>query len=194
MSINYSNTICNQSATVISDILTHNGLDAISGIVYTGAIPHSRAASVLDPRAMELVGPQVQYTDVESAMTGRINWVNNCFSDPPTLPWGKYSALLGSAASMSPTVFTLISSRVQNTDALAAAGGNGLPVLIIHGTNDKMVVGPEVEKLVREWFTDVEAQYVEEGSHTVFWEHESVFVDSIVKFAQRVSLKAVARD
>jgi len=91
---------------------------------------------------------------------------------------------------MSPTIFALILERNQSTDALAAAGKNGLPILVLHGTKDRTIIGPEVERLVREWFIDVEAHYIEGGSHSVFWEHESVFVESVVKFSQRVSVKA----
>ena len=159
---------------------------SLSGVVYVGGIPNTAATKVLDPPPEPMLGPIIQNTNVTLGLAGGAAWIDMSFNDASAVPWWYYVALLGSSASVPPAVIEKVAGRVQDATALKTVGATGLPALVIHGTRDKLVNNAAVAEVVRENFKNTEVWNIEGGSHTVFWEHESQFVDALSRFAKKV--------
>ena len=125
-------------------------------------------------------------TDVYSAFSGRVKFVESCFNDPKSVPSTILTGLLGSSILTTPKDIELIFGRSQQPDGLWAAGQAGLPLYILYGTEDKHMTGERLIEHVQPYFTNLEHRKVEGGSHTLFYEHQDIFVESILKFATRV--------
>ena len=127
-----------------------------------------------------------QTQDVIAALQSRIRFVRECFNDPDTLPATLYAALIGSTVYTGPEDISRILSRQQDPSKLWEAGHDGLPAWSIYGSEDKYVNNEETNAILSQHFRDFEAYRIEGGSHTVFYEHQDMFVKSLMRFAKRV--------
>ena len=131
--------------------------------------------------------PAFQTTDdVLLAFSGRVKFVESCFNDPKSVDSPIYTGLLGSSILSTPKDIELIFGRTQQPDGLWAAGEAGLPLYILYGTEDKHMTGSKLIAHVKPHFKNLEYREVQGGSHALFYEHEDIFVDSILSFASRV--------
>jgi len=174
----------------VVDILAQFGRESIAGVVYSGAVPYA------DPSVIAAIAktiPQTTLVDILNS-TGNIDtnfaarraFLDGCFNDPSTILSTEYSALLGATSFSDTVALGLLLSRQQDPAPLWKAGREGLPLWLVYGSNEKMVNGTALIQLVGDNFRNIKIQEIQGGSHTVFWEHEDIFVKGLKQFAKGV--------
>ncbi|KAF8157357.1 Alpha/Beta hydrolase protein [Mycena galopus ATCC 62051] len=136
--------------THIGDILSFHPPSYISGIIYDAAVPDTTSLfNVAMPAAAALVPGLVQTTNVTQFQVGYIDFINLCH---PALEWNFYLACLGDGVVQPRAATELILSRTQNSTGLLQAGtSEGLPLLAIFGTDDKIVIKQAVLDVLAGW-------------------------------------------
>ena len=173
------------------DILAQFGRESIAGIVYSGPVPYADPSVVA---AISLTTPQTTLADilnitggVDSSLAARRAFLDGCFNEPSTLLSTEYSALLGATSFSDTTTLNLLLARQQDPAPLWKAGQDGLPVWLVYGSNEKMVNETALMQIVGNRFRNIDVQVIQGGSHSVFWEHEDIFVKGLKNFAKKAT-------
>lgn len=77
-------------------------------------------------------------------------------------------------------------SREQDPSALLEAGRNGIPTLLVYGTNDKIGNGLAVKVLLKTKFTKLEVKVLEGVGHAPSFEAPEEVKAAILQFVQNV--------
>ncbi|KAH9483247.1 Non-heme chloroperoxidase [Psilocybe cubensis] len=178
-------------ATVACDICANLEPGAISGIVYAAGMPYlGPVTSVVGKPFVLGCLPGLYCTDnVNVSVETKVAFVDSVFTDPDSVPIHIKWAWLGSATVQYPAVSRAVLGRIQDPEKLYEAGSNGLPLLLVYGTEDKHLDGEAADKWMRPHFKDFEVHFIQEGSHSPFYDNEEEFVGVLVNFASRVFSK-----
>lgn len=130
--------------------------------------------------------------DVETYINSKVAFVNSCFNNPANVPAETTWGWLGSTVNQFPSVTGFLLNRSQDPTALYAAGANGLPLLMIAGTNDKVVLNDVIINATVPHFTNVQVNHVQGGSHAVFFDNKTNFIASLVAFVTFTHLPQVS--
>jgi pimeloyl-ACP methyl ester carboxylesterase len=126
--------------------------------------------------------------DVATLVSSKVAFVDSCFNNPAGVPAEIKWAWLGSTVIQLPPVSTLLLSRPQDPSALYAAGARGLPLLMIAGTNDKVVLNDVIINATVPHFTNVQVRRVQGGSHAVFYDNKDEFISLLSSFVTGIRL------
>ncbi|KAJ7641579.1 Alpha/Beta hydrolase protein [Roridomyces roridus] len=165
--------------TFITDILSFKPATYISGIIYAGALPYMgpTLAKVGTPACLALLPPLMQTTDVDAYREAAVAFVD--LADG-SLPYSFYLACLGASVIQKRAATVRLLSRTQDATGLIAAGRDaGLPMLIIHGLKDRIIVRGETLRAVEGWknLTTVE---IEDAEHFMWISQPDKFREAVL--------------
>jgi len=188
----------NFGASIAADICAHVTPNPLLGIVYLAALPVVGPVleRVATPRALSLLPALFGNTDVTHSLHARQQFVDLQVANPQTLPFETKCQWLGAMCVQPPSVTSLVltrSSKPQDPGPLYASGSQGLPLLIVNGTEDAIIWGNLVEEEMKPHFTDLEAQYISKAGHAVAWEQPDQVADLVLNFVGRVESDLKAR-
>lgn len=175
-------------STVASDVFEHHGPDALAGVVFVGGLPlFEHQVGLGTPLALGLLPGFMNLDDTALGITTRIEFTNACFNNPENVPAQFLWSMYGSTLLTGPVkTVNVVGGRNQNSTNFWAAGENGMPLLVLDGSADKLINVDATYALVNGRFTDLTRHTTPGGSHTFFYEDESVFIDNILAFGRRV--------
>lgn len=83
-----------------------------------------------------------------------------------------------------------VATRKQDTQPLFDLGKKGFPVLIVHGTQDAIVLGDKFVGEGKKRFTNLTVAWIEEGgSHAPFYENPNLVMKHIGSFVKEVQTR-----
>ncbi|KAI0630974.1 alpha/beta-hydrolase [Trametes polyzona] len=98
------------------------------------------------------------------------------------------STWLGLSIAQPPEVTARVLSRQHDPARLLEAGRQGLPLLVLSGSQDALVDGAAVVGELRRHFRNAEAHTVEGGSHALFLDRRDEFVRLLLMFVGRLAV------
>ncbi|KAF9463861.1 alpha beta-hydrolase [Collybia nuda] len=178
-------------SAVITDICANLHPLPIAGAVALGGSPGISGEIVPTIASPILLSTLPQFndnTDVSKALTARVEFVDALFNEPENVPASLKYRYLGETVVQTPDVSTSLSIRPQDPSKLFAAGAQGLPLQLLFGKRDKLVLGEGVLKLVQPHFKDLTLSFID-GGHALFDDNEKGLVEELSKFVLRVTAR-----
>jgi pimeloyl-ACP methyl ester carboxylesterase len=174
-------------ATVAADICANLDPLPISGVVYVAAVPY------IGPIMPRLDRPGLQpmragftrQDDTALFRHARIFFVDALFAEPDRVPSDVKWSWLGSTLLQNTDDFKYVATRRQDPTKLFELGTQGLPLLIVQGTADKLLLTDVVEEEMRTSFTNMDVRMIEGGSHALFYDNQEEFVGVLLEFVKK---------
>ncbi|NMO50093.1 alpha/beta hydrolase [Actinoplanes sp. TBRC 11911] len=167
---------------VIGDYLRSYGAGALGGVVLVAA------TSRMGDSAMRFLGPEfagclpgLLATDVAESMRAVESFVRLCREREPGPD--EFYRVLGYTAVVPPAVREALLSRTIDHDDLYA--DLDLPVLIVHGTLDRVIL-PAMSEHLAALIPNATASYYEGVGHTPFREDATRFNEELRAFAAKI--------
>lgn len=177
-------------AAVITDICANLNPLPIAGAVALGGSPGISSEIVpliASPTLLSTLPRFNDNTNVAEALAARIDFVEALFNDPENVPFSLKCRFLGETVLQTPDVSASLSIRPQDPLKLFAAGERGLPLQLLFGKQDKLVLGEAVVKVVQQHFKDLTLSFID-GGHALFDDNEKGLVEELTKFVLRVTV------
>ncbi|KAF5338137.1 hypothetical protein D9611_014556 [Ephemerocybe angulata] len=137
---------------------SHYGPDALSGIIWTAALPYLAASPiVITPWIQNTVLPAISSVDNATlALAIRQEFTNSLFNHPEKVP-------------------------TEDTTNLFEAGKKGVPLLLINGDADRLIKGEETHAIIKGKWKDLTVYTAKNGSHVFFYEEKEEYVGRVFK-------------
>jgi pimeloyl-ACP methyl ester carboxylesterase len=160
----------------------------IRGIVYLAGLPYvGPIMGVIGTEVIQGFVPGLLTTDnVQLSKQTSRDFFDSCFTRPEEVPFEIKCRWVGMSALVDVETVGTVLSRYQDPEALFKAAGQGLPTLIISGTEDKQISGERTVAELQPKFTKLQVKYISGGGHAVFWEYQKECVDALVQFSKEV--------
>lgn len=175
--------------TVVADIFAHLGPDAISGIVYTAALPYLGPVveELTDPFIFNEVRPGLlSFDNATAALDSRKQFVYALVNDDEAVPTEEKWAWLGAATLVGPSTLGLLFGREQDPQPLLEAAAAGFPTLSITGGRDRFIQAEPLRVLLERNFTNLITHHIPEGSHAMFYDFQDEYATEVIRFATSV--------
>ncbi|KAJ7485105.1 Alpha/Beta hydrolase protein [Mycena galericulata] len=168
-------------ATFITDILSFKPPTYISGVIYVGALPYMgpTLAKVGTPACLVLLPALMQTANVDEYQKAAISFVE---LGHKSLPYTFYLACLGNSIVQPREITVRLLSRTQDTKGLLAAGRDaGLPMLVVHAANDRIIVREETLNAVEGW-KNLKVVDIDDAEHFVWISQPEKFRQEVLKW------------
>ncbi|TCD61979.1 hypothetical protein EIP91_007643 [Steccherinum ochraceum] len=172
----------------ITDILSNNSPDYLSGAILLAGYPSSTAVYKLAaPPALAMIPPFRNTTSIETLQATAQDFLA-AFTAPGStpLPFILQQALLGNVLSLPRGCMEHILMRTQDETHLWNAGKSGLPMLAVNGTEDPLVDGAASAKMLQSEWKDITIHSVKGAGHMPFWEKPAEVREIMLSFVRRV--------
>lgn len=171
-------------ATVAADVCTHLGKDAISGIIYLAPLPYVGPImnDVGSPTILGFLPGLFTTEDMALSRTTQLQFFDSLFNNPGAVPFSLKCQWLGCGVLQSPEVRKHVLSREQDPAKLFEAGANGLPLLIMSGSNDRQVIADAVVRCMKPKFVNTTVEIVQGGGHALFVDNREEFINIVIKW------------
>ncbi|KAI5117030.1 hypothetical protein M0805_002246 [Coniferiporia weirii] len=174
-------------ATVAADMASYLPDGTLVAIVHLNAVPYmGPILQRSNTPTIAKVSPGLYGEDsVQASVKSIPDLFDAQFIDPSTIPWELKCLWTGMASCQTPAHRTFISTRAQDPTRLLELGKNGLPLLILNGTEDKLINSKVIVAEMQLHFKNLEVSWIEKGGdHAVFYENAGEVIDAITKFAR----------
>ncbi|KAH8113578.1 alpha/beta-hydrolase [Phellopilus nigrolimitatus] len=174
-------------STVLADIAAYLPANTIVGAVYLSALPYigSVMSRVATPTISGFLYSLTCEESASRAVEATIKLTETCFTNSATIPWETKCLWLGMSSYQTPTHRGFLLTRPQNPEKLMELGTQGLPLLVLHGTDDNIINGGAVVDEMKPHFKDLEVIMMK-GSHVLFYENTEEVMNRIANFMLRV--------
>ncbi|KAJ6510662.1 Alpha/Beta hydrolase protein [Mycena sanguinolenta] len=172
--------------TFVTDVLSFNPATYISGIIYVGALPYMgpRLAQVGSPPGLANLPPLMQTADVDQYQAAAIAFLELCHD---AFPYDFYLACLGNSLVQPRGVTIRLLGRTQDESGLLKAGReDGLPLLSVHGENDRVIVRQAVLDAVEGW-KNLTVVDIKDAEHFVWLSQPDDFRSEVLSWIARVA-------
>lgn len=129
--------------------------------------------------------------DFTAAVHAGMAVVDLQFSHPERIPFDIKCAWLGTMLLPSTIVRALYTTRTQDQTSLRELGEKGLPLLVVSGEEDRVVLNDVALAELRACFRDISVEVVQGSGHAVFVDEPEKIVTAVVIFARRIGLMKV---
>lgn len=156
---------------IIVDIIEAFGANFISGAIYCGGAVLTRElhTTYMQPMLEKLV-PDLLSTDSNVISRASLQFVQSCVENPhAALPFETKIQWLGGCAMLPQNVRLLTLSRQQSTDRWEKEIKQ-LPVLIVHGTMDSMVITSKLQETASRYLQNYQIKLLDDVGHAPFYE------------------------
>ncbi|KZV68761.1 alpha/beta-hydrolase [Peniophora sp. CONT] len=179
-------------ATVVVDIAQYLPHDTLSGVVYLTGLPYvgDIMGKVGSTEVLRMVNILCTNDDVTSFTKTKADFVESLFTQPDSVPYDLKMFWLGISMAQNPTVAGRVLRRPQDPTALYAWAKEGLPLLILSGSEDKQVLGQRLGEEMERYFTNLTIRVFDGLGHALFYEDPENVYSTIFDFARKV-LKAL---
>ncbi|KAJ7159101.1 alpha/beta-hydrolase [Mycena crocata] len=174
-------------AAVATDVAAHLPPGTLSGVIYLAGVPctgdllNELAASTLRGALPGLLSNDnvVEFQKSAAIFTEKL------FARPDTVPYKVKCLYMGH--SLSPEIMALTLSRPMDVEKLWMAGREGLPLLLIHGTEDRHRKGggKTAEEVLKPRFRNLECVWLEGRGHALHYECQEDIVRYLIEFTQK---------
>ncbi|KAJ7235079.1 Alpha/Beta hydrolase protein [Mycena haematopus] len=173
-------------ATFITDVLSFNPATCISGVIYVSALPYMgpTLARVGSPACLVTLPPLIQTADVDQYQAAAIAFADLTHD---ALPYDFYLACLGNSLVQPRGVTVRLLGRTQDESGLLKAGREaGLPLLVVHGEKDRIIVRQGVLDAIEGW-KNLTVVDIKDAEHFVWLSQPDNFRSAVLSWIARVS-------
>ncbi|KAF9490467.1 alpha/beta-hydrolase [Pleurotus eryngii] len=178
-------------AAIITDIVANNDVLPIAGAVALDGSPGINAdiiPTIASPFLLNTLPAFNGNDDVTAALATRQSFVDGLFKDPAKVDFSIKAQYLGQTVVQPPAVSALVSMRPQDPTKLFAAGDAGkLPLQVLFGTSDRMVVADGVVSTFAPHFGNKLYVSKVDGGHALFDDNPEGMIDQLTWFVQKVT-------
>jgi pimeloyl-ACP methyl ester carboxylesterase len=121
----------------------------------------------------------------DDALKARIDLVD-ALSARPDVPVALEESWVGGSVYTFALQGSFIVSRAQDPSDLFKAGKDGLPLLVLSGSEDKILKSEETINLLKPQFRRFESQIIQGAGHIVFYDAQETVVRRVTAFVERV--------
>ncbi|KAI0656978.1 alpha/beta-hydrolase [Cubamyces menziesii] len=181
-------------ATAVADVCASTCTNPISGVVFIAPLPFlcTSVPRGATGRMLEVTNVLRSSQDAAISARAKTELVHALFSGSARqVPDMLKSAWLGMSVAQPSEVTRSILSAPHDPAKLLQAGRQGLPLMILVGSQDTLVDGPAVVGELRRHFRNAEAHVVEGGSHALFFDKKDEFVRLLLVFAGRLAVMSL---
>ncbi|EED78256.1 predicted protein, partial [Postia placenta Mad-698-R] len=119
----------------------------------------------------------------------KIDLIDSLFADPDNVPFALKTSLIGQSVMQRAALGGVLLSRAQDPAKLFEAGKAGMPLLILHGTGDKIMSGDGAVKALTPHFSDMDVRMYEGAGHALFHDKQDEVITEILVFLKRIGEK-----
>ncbi|KAF7289240.1 AB hydrolase-1 domain-containing protein [Mycena indigotica] len=179
-------------APIIADICAHiSPCPILAAVAMSGALCPATSEQTLRPLLLDFIA-KFRSSDAKTTLAVRPAFVDACFVNPASVAVEVKTAWIGATVVHTPNITEAVLNGHQPgacQDALTKLGGEGLPVMVLYGTEDSIQDGDVAVKLAKEYFVDFTAVSVLGAGHAVFYDALNETVRHLVGFGLRVCTK-----
>ncbi|KAI0739135.1 alpha/beta-hydrolase [Daedaleopsis nitida] len=180
-------------AAAVADICAHVNPLPISGIVYIAPLPFlgPMLPHTVTTRMLGITQTLSTARDAGGSGRAKTEFVNGLLAGATgRIPDATKAAWLGRSVAQDAEVTTAVLSRTHDPSKLLEVGREGMPLMILVGSEDALVDGPAVVRELRRHFRNAEAHVVVGGSHALFVDKKDEFVRLLLVFVGRLAVSA----
>ncbi|KAI0795894.1 Alpha/Beta hydrolase protein [Abortiporus biennis] len=177
----------------VTDILSFHSPSYLSGIIFIAAFPYTTSLpSVASPFGLTLIPPLLSNDSVPNFQIYSTNFVDAILQPSFNPPYLIRLSLLGSLLTQPRGCAQRLLTRSQDEKGFLEAGKGGLPLLILEGEKDVLVLPDSCAKACNqvdgsdEQWKDMKSVSFEGGSHMFFMEFPDRFREEVLGFVRRV--------
>ncbi|KAI0034468.1 alpha/beta-hydrolase [Vararia minispora EC-137] len=177
--------------TVAADVTQHCPDFKLSGIVYLAALAYVGPimSVVATPGILSLLSSLTSNDDCAMLVKAKLTFADQLFVKPETVPYELKCKWLGITVAQPPQALRLICTRTQDPAGLFKKGNEGLPLLIVHGTEDEQIVAEKVIEEAKPVFKNITVRLFNGLGHALFYEDPEGVMASILDFVRQVNQK-----
>ncbi len=175
----------------MADICAHVTPLTIAGIVYMAPLPFlgPMMTHTVTPRMFGITQTLSSARDAATSGRAKTDFVNGLLaSSASQIPHTTKAAWLGRSVSQDAEVTTHVLSRQHDPSKLLEVGRQGMPLLILTGSEDALVDNTAVVRELRRHFRNAEAHVVSGGSHALFVDRKDDVVRILLAFVGRLAV------
>lgn len=186
-----SSSYLRTTATVGTDVCTHLPPATLSGVLYLSGIPCTGEilSQLAAPSLVAALPGLLSNDSVVSFQTSAAAFTDKLFVLPQDVPYAVKCMYMGN--NLTPEIMRLSLTRPMDVAELWKAGAEGLPLLVVQGTEDGHRKGGEktVEDVMKPHFKDYDVAWLEGRGHALHYECPGDVINLMLAFAQRVGGK-----
>jgi pimeloyl-ACP methyl ester carboxylesterase len=177
------------TGAVAADVFSHGQIKP-KALIYFGASPYRGINGHLSPLCLESIGTFIRPDTLGSQAFAGLTKFVEAFTAPSrasSVPFPVKTSWIGTATQFPPTSALLAGTRQHDPTALMKAAKEGLPLCMIHGKEDLLVLLEPTLKVVQSLFTNYETHLLDGVGHVAFWEVPETVANIILTFVDRLS-------
>ncbi|KAI8976629.1 alpha/beta-hydrolase [Trametes punicea] len=178
-------------ATVVTDICASVSPNPVMGVVLIAPLSFlcPGMPQMATDRMLAITQALRSSQDAVISARAKTEFVNGLFAGCSRhVPDMLKSAWLGHSIAQPPEVTRCVVSAPHDPSGLLEAGRQGLPLMVLVGSQDALVNGSAVVGELRRHFRNSEAHVVDGGSHTLFFDRQDDFVRLLLVFVGRLAV------
>jgi len=178
--------------SISTDIYANLSADILAGIAYVSAVPYMGSPMYPDsgtPLTIALIQSQMAGTDVTSYFRDKTAFVDAIWQDIDSVDYRLRLTWLAPAYGQSPQVIRNVITRPQDPTKLLEAVHSGVPVLMLYGDADKILLGEYIAEKMKPHCTNAEVYVVKGGGHAPFFEDREEVVRELLRFVGRIAVR-----
>jgi len=159
-----------------------------SGLIYLAALSYigDILPKVSSPLVSAFLPGMEDAANTTRGLSTRIDFVETFSAKNDQVPFSVKVAWAGSTAYLPPLIASLVAARTQDPSRLFEEAKAGWPLLILHGTADRLINGTAVIENMKPLFKDIESHLLDAAGHIVFYDDEPGVAGYILSFIERV--------
>lgn len=171
-------------ATNVADILSFHPPGYLSGVINIIGVPYTSAMPIVAlPEALTVLPPLTQSSDVDSFQQNALAFVTGVSK---SIPYALQQAYLGNVMTQPREARIRLLTRTQDEAGFLKAGKEGaLKLLLLYGTEDRLISGKEVHKVLEGW-KGIEVVVFEGVDHLVWLAEPEQFREKVLGWVNRV--------
>ena len=180
------------TAAAVTDICAHVTPLTIAGIVYIAPLPFlgPMMAPLVTPRMLGIAQTLSTARDAATSGRAKTEFVNGVLAGAASrVPDTIKAAWLGRSISQDAELTTCVLARQNDPAKLLEAGRQGMPLMVLVGSDDALVNGTAVVRELRRHFRNAEAHVVTGSSHALFVDRKDEFVRLLLVFVGRLAVR-----
>ncbi|KAG6817381.1 hypothetical protein H0H87_009568 [Tephrocybe sp. NHM501043] len=186
------------AGAIAADLCAAHNPVRISGIIWLAALPYMGDVMgiVATPLVLSFL-PGISAPETASeALSERIKFCQTLVAAHrlPNVPFADLASWIGASTHLLPECAKLLLGRTHDATRLKEEAAKGLPLCIIHGTDDLQISGENVIKEMKPVFKNCEDHLLPGVGHILFWEEPEKVAEIIQNFVTRVTQEEVSSD
>lgn len=179
-------------AAIATDVCANISPPPMSGLVFLSSLPSVAPEVLFTVATPTVVGLQPGLNTTSDAALyaqTKIDLIDSLFADPDNVPFALKTSLIGQSVMQRAALGGVLLSRAQDPAKLFEAGKAGMPLLILHGTGDKIMSGDGAVEALTPHFSDMDVRMYEGAGHALFHDKQDEVITEILVFLKRIGEK-----